>query len=309
MKSTILPRDEPGEPNEPESPRPEGVVARVVDALPPPGFLLISIVSIQVGAAIAISLFPVLGPVGTVFLRLAFSALLLLLATRRALSWSAARQNMGKLLLYGAILGVMNLSFYGAIARIPLGLAVAIEFVGPLGVAAATSRRLRDFAWIGLAAIGIALLTPEIGTTLDPVGVALAGLAGVCWAVFALMSRRVSAALPGHSGLAIATLVATVVVLPALLVSGGLPPLDAGLLAAALAVAILSTTLPLSLEFEALKRMPPRAYGVLVTLEPVAATLVGAVALGQAMDTNAILAIVFVTAAALGVTVSDRQGT
>jgi inner membrane transporter RhtA len=123
------------------------------------------------------------------------------------------------------------------------------------------------------------------------------------------MSRRVSTALPGHSGLAIATLVATVVVLPALLVSGGLPRLDAGLLVAALAVAILSTTLPLSLEFEALKRMPPRAYGVLVTLEPVAATLVGAVALGQAMDTNAILAIVFVTAAALGVTVSDRQGT
>lgn len=293
----------------PGSPRPEGVVARVVGAVPPPGLLLISIVSIQVGAAIAISLFPVLGPVGTVFLRLAFSALLLLLAVRSALSWSAARQNIGKLLLFGFILGAMNLSFYGAIARIPLGLAVAIEFVGPLGVAAATSRRWRDFAWIGLAAVGIALLTPEIGSTLDPLGVALAGLAGLCWASFVLMTRRVSTALPGHSGLAIATLVATVVVLPALLVTGGLPRLNAGLLAAALAVAILSTTLPLSLEFEALKRMPPRAYGVLVTLEPVAAALVGAIALDQAMDTNAILAIVFVTAAALGVTVSDRLGT
>jgi inner membrane transporter RhtA len=297
-----------GEPGAPESPRPDGGVARVVGAVPPPGLLLISIVSIQVGAAIAISLFPVLGPVGTVFLRIAFSALLLLLATRSALSWSPARQNIGKLLLFGLVLGAMNLSFYGAIARIPLGLAVAIEFVGPLGVAAVTSRRWRDFAWIGLAAVGIGLLTPEIGTTLDPLGVALAGFAGVCWAVFALMSRRISTALPGHSGLAIATLVATLVVLPALLVTGGLPRLDAGLLAAALAVAILSTTVPLSLEFEALKRMPPRTYGVLVTLEPVAAALVGAIALGQAMDTNAILAIVFVTAAALGVTVSDRQG-
>ena len=147
------------------------VFSRAVAAVPPPGLLLISIVSIQLGAAVAIDLFPVIGPVATVFLRVLFSALLLVAVARRSIGRAALR-HAPSLLLYGAILGIMNLCFYSAIARIPLGIAVAIEFVGPLGVAVATSRRPRDFAWIGLAALGILLLTPEIGGTLDPVGVA-----------------------------------------------------------------------------------------------------------------------------------------
>ena len=140
----------------------QGPLAHAASAVPPPGLLLVSIVSIQLGAAVAVNLFPVLGPVGTAFLRLAFSAVLLIAAARHTIAWTAGR-HAGALLLYGTILGLMNLSFYGAIARIPLGIAVAIEFVGPLGLAAATSRRGRDFAWIGLAVLGIALLTPEIG--------------------------------------------------------------------------------------------------------------------------------------------------
>ena len=274
--------------------------------MPPPALLLVSAVSIQLGAAVAVNLFPVLGPVATAFLRLAFSAVLLIAATRQSIDWSA-RHHLGSLLLYGAILAVMNLCFYGAIARIPLGIAVAIEFVGPLGLAVATSRRGRDFAWIGLAALGIVLLTPEIGGALDPLGVALAGAAGLCWAAFTVMSQRIGRVMPGHSGLAIAMAVAALVVLPVEVVVGGLGDLDLGLLVAALAVAIFSTALPLSLEFEALKRMTARSYGILVTLEPVVASIVGALLLGQAIGLQGILAVACVTVAALGVTISDRR--
>lgn len=288
-------------------PRPaDGALARVVAAVPPPGLLLLSIVSIQLGAAVAVDLFSVLGPVGTAFLRLAFSAVLVVAASRRSISRSA-RRHAGALLIYGTILGVMNLCFYGAIARIPLGIAVAIEFLGPLGLAAATSRRGRDFAWIGLAVLGIALLTPEIGGALDPLGVALAGATGLCWAGFTVMSRRIGRALPGSSGLAIGMAVAALVVLPVEVAVGGLGGLDLGLLVGALAVAILSTALPLSLEFEALKRMTARTYGILVTLEPVVAAIVGALLLGQAMGPQGLLAVACVTVAALGVTISDRR--
>jgi inner membrane transporter RhtA len=284
----------------------EGAVARAAAAVPPPALLLVSIVSIQLGAAVAVNLFPVLGPVGTTFLRLAFSAVLLLAIARRSIAGSA-RRHAGALLLYGTILAVMNLSFYGAIARIPLGIAVAIEFVGPLGLAVATSRRGRDFAWIGLAALGIVLLTPEIGGALDPLGVALAGVAGLCWAGFVVMSRRIGRVLPENSGLAIGMAVAALVVLPVEVAVGGLGSLDLGLLVAALAVAILSTALPWSLEFEALKRMTARTYGILVTLEPAVAAIVGALLLGQAIGVQGVLAVACVTAAALGVTISDRR--
>jgi len=299
----ISPTASPGAPD----PKPtEGALARAVSAVPPPGLVLFSIVSIQLGAAVAVNLFPVLGPVGTAFLRVAFSAVLLIAAARHTIAWSA-RSHAGSLLLYGAILGVMNLSFYGAISRIPLGIAVAIEFVGPLGLAVATSRRGRDFAWIALAAVGIVLLTPEIGGSRDPLGVALAGAAGLCWAGFIVMSRRIGRALPGSSGLAIGMAVAALVVLPVEVVVGGLGSLDPGLLVAALAVAILSTALPLSLEFEALKRLTARTYAILVTLEPAVAAMVGAILLGQAMGPQGLLAVACVTAAALGVTLSDRR--
>lgn len=284
-----------------------GAISRAAAAVPPPGLLLISIVSVQLGAAVAIELFPVLGPVATTFLRLAFASALLIVLARHTISWSDTRQHAWALLLYGAILGLMNLAFYGAISRIPLGIAVAIEFVGPLGLAVATSRRARDFAWIGLAAIGIALLTPQIGNALDPLGVALAAVAGLCWASFAVMSQRVGRALPGNSGLAIAMVVAALVVLPVELAVGGLGSLDPGVLGRALAVAVLSTALPWSLEFEALKRMTARTYGILVTLEPAVAALVGVTLLGQAMGVQGLVAVVCVSVAALGVTISDRR--
>lgn len=279
--------------------------ARAAAAVPPPGLLLVSIISIQLGAAVAINLFARIGPVATVFLRLAFAAVLLLVLRRRQIRASARRHAI-PLVLFGCVIGAMNLCFYGSIARIPLGIAVAIEFVGPLGVAAFTSRRLRELLWIGLAVAGLALLTPSIGTDLDPVGVALALAAGAGWATFVLASPRVGRRV-GDASLALAMPAACLFVLPVELAAGGLERLDPGLLAGAFAVAVLSTALPLSLEFEALRRMTARAYGVTITLEPVVATLIGAALLRQAVAPAALLAIGCVTAAAIGVTVSERR--
>ena len=293
-------------PEAPGSGRGAGPFARAMAAVPPPGLLLVSIVSIQLGAAVAVHLFDTLGPTGTVFLRIAFAAVLLLVTARREIG-SGARHHFGLLLLFGCVIGAMNMCFYGAIARIPLGIAVAIEFVGPLGVAALTSRRPKEFFWIGLAVAGLVLLTPSIGTDLDPVGVGLALAAGAGWASFVLISPRVARDV-GGAGLALAMLVGGVFTLPFALGAGGLERLDLGVLAGALAVAVLSTALPLSLEFEALRRMTARAYGVMVTLEPVVAGLVGAIVLGQALPPAALLAIACVTAAAIGVTLSDRRG-
>jgi inner membrane transporter RhtA len=274
--------------------------------VPPPALVLVSVVSIQLGAAVAVNLFDTLGPIATTFLRLAFAAVILLIATGRQVG-PGARRHLGLLVLFGCVIAAMNLSFYGAISRIPLGIAVAIEFVGPLGVAAVTSRRPRDFVWIGLAVAGLVLLTPDIGGDLDPLGVGLALVAGAGWASFVLISPRVASGV-GRGGLAWAMVVAGVVTLPFELAVGGVERLDPWLLAGALAVAVFSTAMPLSLEFEALKRMTARAYGILVTLEPVAAAIVGALLLGQALPPAALAAIACVTVAAIGVTLSDRRG-
>jgi inner membrane transporter RhtA len=293
---------------QPEAPDPRlhaGPLARAAAAVPPPGLLLISIFSIQIGAAVAVHLFETLGSIGTAFLRIAFSAVLLLVASRRQVG-VGARRHAGLLVLFGCVIGAMNLCFYGAIERIPLGIAVAIEFVGPLGVAVLTSRRIKEFVWIGLAVAGLVLLTPSIGSDLDPLGVGLALAAGAGWASFVLISPRVARGVGG--GLALGMLVAGLFTLPFELATGGLARLDGGLLAGALVVAILSTALPLSLEFEALKRMTARAYGIVVTLEPVVAALVGAIALGQVLPPTAFAAIACVTAAAVGVTLSERRG-
>jgi inner membrane transporter RhtA len=293
-------------PEAPGSHRHDGPIARAAAVSPPPLLLLVSIVSIQLGAAVAVHLFEALGPIGTTFLRIAFAAVLLMVATRGHIG-PGARHHIGLLLVFGCVIGAMNLCFYGAIARIPLGVAVAIEFLGPLGVAVLTSRRLRDFVWIGLSVAGLVLLTPDIGADLDPLGVALALAAGAGWAGFVLISPRVARDI-GATGLALAMLVATLFALPLALADGGLEGLDPGLLVGALAVAILSTALPLSLEFEALQRMTARAYGIIVTLEPVIATVVGTLILGQTLPPTALLAIACISVAAIGVTVSDRHG-
>jgi inner membrane transporter RhtA len=279
---------------------------RTVDGVPAPALLLGSVVSIQIGAAIAVQLFPAIGPVATTFLRQAIASVLLLVVFRGSID-ATARRHAGWIVFLGFTIAATNLSFYGAIDRIPLGLAVAIEFVGPLGLAAATSRKPLDFAWIGLAAIGLGLLTPEVGSSLDPLGVALALVAGAGWATMVLLNRRLGRLVTGNAALALAMVAAATFSLPVELVAGGLQRLDLGVLAAVCLVAVLSTALPLSLEFEALKRVTPRTYGIVMTLEPVAAAIAGTVLLSQALDPKLVRAVVCVTIAALGVTLSDRR--
>jgi len=286
--------------------QPVAVERRATDAFPAPALLIGSIISIQIGASIAVHLFPAIGPVATTFLRLVIASPLLIFAFRKSIDVTA-RRNAGWIVLLGFTIATTNLSFYGAISRIPLGLAVAIEFIGPLGLAAATSRKPLDFGWIGLAAIGLGLLAPDIGGTLDPLGVGLALVAGAGWAGIVLCSRRVGSVVTGNAGLALAMVAAAIFALPVEAAAGGLDRLDLAVLGGAVVVAVLSTALPLSLEFEALKRVTPRTYGIVMTLEPVAAAVAGAALLSQGLDPKLVLAIVCVTIAALGVTISDRR--
>lgn len=257
------------------------------------------IVSVQVGAAFATTLFDELGPGGTVFLRIAFAAVLLLVIWRPPLRLGegVARRDV---VLLGLVLAGMNLSFYVALDRIPLGIAVTLEFIGPLGVAIAGSRRRLDLLWVGLAAAGILLLSPVPGSDLDGLGVVMALVAGCFWGAYILLTARVGRALPGGGGLAIAMTIAAVAVIPVGLADGGDALLDADLLAIGLAVAVLSSALPYSLELEALRRLPENTFGVLMSLEPAVAATVGFVGLDQDLVAREVVAIGLVLAASLG---------
>jgi inner membrane transporter RhtA len=269
---------------------------------PPTSLVLLSIFSVQLGAAVAKGLFDQLGPGGTVFLRVGFAALVLLLLWRPSVRGHARGEYLVAI-LFGLVLAAMNFTFYQALDRIPLGIAVTLEFVGPLGVAVAGSRRMLDLLWAVLAAAGIVLLAPldVLGETdLDPVGVALALLAGLLWASYILLSVRTGSIFPGGTGLVIAMCVGTFVLVPAGIVGGGAALLDPGLLLAGFAVAMLSSAVPYSLELEALRKLPARVFGVLMSLEPAVAALVGFVVLGERLGLRALAAVLLVTVAAVG---------
>jgi inner membrane transporter RhtA len=280
-------------------------------AFPPTGLVLLSIGSVQLGAAIAKGLFDELGPTGTVLLRLGFAALVLLALWRPSVR-GFARGDYLVAVLFGLVLGAMNLSLYLALDRIPLGVAVTLEFVGPLGVAVAGSRRLLDLLWAVLAAAGILLLAPLniLGdANLDPVGVALALLAGLFWACYILLSARTGSAFPGGTGLVIALCVATVALLPVGIAGGGAALLDPWLLLAGFAVAMLSSAIPYSFELAALRELSARVFGVLMSLEPAVAALIGFVVLGERLGPRALVAIVLVTVAAAGASrIGEKPG-
>jgi inner membrane transporter RhtA len=258
-----------------------------------------AVVSVQIGAALAKSLFSEIGPAGTVFLRTAFAAIILAAAWRPSLRGYTRRQ-YGVLLLYGASLAVMNLGFYASIERIPLGISVTIEFTGPLMVAVLGSRRPLDIVWIVLAALGIILLSPIGDFRLDPLGVLYAVVAGICWAGYIVLGSHAGREFRGATGLSLALLVSSVMLLPIGLASAGANLLNPLLLLTGLGVAILSSAIPFSLDFEALKRIPPRVFGVLTSLEPAVAALVGVLILSEHLDVRAIIAIALVTVAAMG---------
>jgi len=279
-----------------------GGARRVRDAagaVPPTGLVLLSILSVQLGAAIAKNLFPALGPAGTVLLRVGFGALILLALWRPRLR-GYARADYLAAILFGLTTAGMNYAFYSALDRIPLGIAVTIEFVGPLGVALAGSRRLVDALWGLLALAGILLLAPIGGARLDPLGMALALLAGSLWAAYILLGARIGRAFPGGTGLTLAMVVGGLALLPAGLAGAGKALLDPGLLLAGVGLALLSAVVPYSLEIEALRRLPARVFGVLMSVEPAVAAIVGFVILGQQLGLRDLAAITFVVAASIG---------
>ena len=281
----------------------------LLGAIPPTGLLLLAIVSIQVGAGLATQLFPTLGAEGTVAVRIIFAALLMGLAARgrvRTFHQTFVR-NWGLLFVFGLCIAVMNLFFYKAIALIPLGAAVAFEFIGPLGVAVLTSRRVSHFAWVALAVLGIVLLSPLTGADLDMWGILFALTAGLAWAIFIILSRRVSSQVSGHDGLVIGMVIAAVLMIPFAVPVAGYLVSSPLILLAAFAVALLSTTIPFTLEFEALKKIPARTYGILVSVEPAVAAMVGTLLLGERIGVQGMIAVACVVIAAIGITVSDRR--
>lgn len=267
---------------------------------PPTLLVFLSIVSTQFGSAIAKSLFDQLHPAAVAFLRVAFAAIVLMLLWRPR--WRGLhRGDYVTLIGFGLALSLMNLSFYLAVERIPLGIAVTLEFLGPLGIAVVTSRRWLDVLWVVLAALGILLLAP-IGnaTALDPLGVLLALVAGSFWATYILLSARVGRVFPGSSGLALAMTVGAIVLAPIGIMAGGGNLLNPQLLLISLGVALLSSALPYSFELEALRWLPVQVFGVLLSLEPAAAALVAWIILGETLSLQAILAVSLVTVAAAG---------
>src|SRR6187431_2506213 len=259
------------------------------------GLVLVAALSPQVGAALAVTLFDELGPAGAAFLRLAFAAVVL---------WAIWRPRLaGDLRLaaaFGVALGLMNWSIYESIARIPLGVAVTIEFAGPLLVAVIGSRRPLDGVWIALAAAGIVVLVDPGGGSVDPAGVGFALAAAACWMAYIYLSKRTGAAFPGGSGLAIAMAVGALIVLPAGVIEAGGALVEPDLLGSALIVALLSSVLPYSLELEALRRLPEAVFGVLMSLDPAVAAVVGFVALGQDLGARELVAIAMVVVASVG---------
>jgi inner membrane transporter RhtA len=256
------------------------------------------IVSVQVGASVAKNLFDEVGPAGAVFLRVGFAALLLVAIWRPSLR-GLPRERIRDIALFGFVLAAMNFSFYEALDRIPLGIAVTFEFVGPLAVAIWASRRRTDMVWVALAAAGILLLSPVPGGSISAAGAALALLAGVFWAFYIVLSARVGRATPGGAPLALAMVFGTVLLLPAGAAHAGELG-DLGVLTAGLAVAVLSSAIPYSFELEALRRLARGTFGVLMSLEPAVAAAVGFVALGQDLATRELVAIALVVAASAG---------
>ncbi len=273
----------------------DGVLARAPSA----ALVVGAIASVQFGSSLAATLFAQLGPGGTVLLRLA-SAAVVLLALGRPRLRGRSRGELGLACAFGLVLAGMNLSFYEALDRIPLGIAVAIEFVGPLAVAIAGSRRRSDLVWVALAALGILALTRGGVHGLDSAGVALALLAGVLWGSYILLNARLGRHFAGSSGLSLAMCVAALVALPTGIAAGGSHLLEPGSLALGCAVGLLSSAIPYTFEVEALRRIAPATFGVLMSLEPAVAALAGLLVLGQGLSLRVLLGIVLVIAASLG---------
>lgn len=262
--------------------------------------VVVGIISVQAGAAIAKDLFGTISPTAMVFLRLLTSTIVLMAIARP--SWRGrSRTDWLVVAGFGASLGLMNWSIYQSFARIPLGIAVTIEFIGPLTLAVIGSRRARDLVWVGLAALGVVLLGFE-PADLDPVGVAFALLAGAGWAAYILLSAQTGRRWPGFDGLAIASAFATLLLTAPAVVSGGTALLDPHVLMIGVLIGVLSSVIPYSCELVALRTLAPSVFGILMSLEPAAAALAAIVVLGELLSPVQWSAVACVVIASVGAT-------
>jgi inner membrane transporter RhtA len=268
--------------------------------LSPVWLVLGGIASVQLGAAVAKLLFGSIDPTAMVWLRQTTSAVVLMAVARPVLR-GRSRQDWTTMVAFGVALGTMNWSIYQAFARIPLGLAVTIEFAGPLLLAVAMSRRARDLLWVGLAALGVGLLGFE-KTELDVAGVAFALLAGACWAAYILLAARTGRRWPGLGGLAMASVVATVLLAPLAIPAGGSDLLDPTILLLGAVVGLLSSVIPYSADTVALRSIRPDVFSILMSLEPAAAALAGMLILQEFLSPLQWVAVAAVTAASIGAT-------
>jgi inner membrane transporter RhtA len=282
-----------------------GPVVRTPAASPalPVALLVVAHASFQIGAAVAKRLFPVVGPFGAASLRLLFAAILLTAVLR---PWRVRRSAAAwrAVLVYGAALGGMNTLFYAALRSVPLGIATAFELTGPLALATLASRRAVDFVWIALAVGGLLALLPLGGAAgVDPVGAACALGAGACWALYILFGRKAGAE-HGLDTTALGMAVAAVLVLPAGLADAGTALFTPGILPFALAVAVLSSALPYTLEMVALPRLPAKTFGTLMSIAPAFAALSGLVFLDERLTPTQWLALGAIVAASAGTTLT-----
>lgn len=283
-------------------PSPIRALRAASDAIPPSGLVLLGILSVQVGAGLAKNLFAELSPSAVVFLRIATSAVMLLAVARPKVR-GLSRRDLAVGVAFGLSLGLMNLSFYEALARMPIGIAVAIEFIGPLTLAVVSSRHAARSAVGGTGRRGRDPARPlgDAGTA-SWVGIGFAALAGTCWAAYIVLSAATGARFPGASGLSFAMIVSTIVVAPIGIGSGGSELLRPELLLLGAGVGLLSSFIPYSLELEALRRMPKRVFGILMSLEPAAAALVGLLVLHEVLQVREWAAIGCVVIASIGAT-------
>lgn len=270
--------------------------------------VLFAIASFQGGAAIAKGLFPVLGAAATSSLRIVLSAIILVIFNRPNLKNLTSAQ-WKYVVLYGLTLGTMNTVFYMAIARIPLGLAVALEFIGPLALALTGSRRIIDFLWVVLAAAGIALIAPWSDKGLDIIGVLLALLAGALWATYILLGGRISKIMDGGKAVTIGMVVASLLVLPIAISNGLFIHLKPVMLLPGFALAVLSSALPFTLEMHAMRKIPAKTFSILMSLEPAVAAFSGLLFLHEYLSFHEWLAVGLVIVASAGVTLTGRKNT
>ncbi|PYQ29542.1 MAG: EamA family transporter [Acidobacteria bacterium] len=272
---------------------------RTFGPIPPTALVLLGIVSVQVGSALAKQLFSAVGSFGTVALRLFFAATVLMLLWRPSLRID--RRAWTVVLSYGVILGTMNLCFYLSLARIPLGIAVTIEFLGPLAVAVAGSRRWLDAFWALLAAGGVVLLMEGRGDV-NLVGFLFALAAGTCWGLYILVGAALGRHTTEGNGLALGMVIAALVAVPFGVIHSGAALIQPRVLIAGFGVALLSSVIPYSLELEALRKIPPRVFGILMSLEPAMAALIGLLILRESLHWTQWIAVLCVMAASAGAT-------